>query len=189
MTRARDLASRSGLIQVIPTGVVKGASGSASVNANGTVTFTGTESIALDGCFSSSYNNYRVITEITSAVATELWFQLRSGGTTDSTSPYNAMGNFTTLTGSTSLINFTGSYMYLGPCGSYGNHSWDITGPFSASKFTGLAGVGVGPLSTTTRGGFITGNCGINKSFDGFRIYPAGGTWTGTVTVYGYNNS
>ena len=73
MSRARDLASlgdntskleQQGLVQIVPSSITKGASGSASVDSKGNVTFSGTESVRFNSVFSSSYQNYFAVYQI-----------------------------------------------------------------------------------------------------------------------------
>jgi hypothetical protein len=52
--------SVAGLTQIVPTSVAVG-SGSGSVDANGAVTFSAASSISINGCFSSTYDNYRIV--------------------------------------------------------------------------------------------------------------------------------
>jgi hypothetical protein len=54
--------SRQGLVSIVPTSVAVG-SGSASVGANGAVTFTGVSSISLNSCFTSQFNSYKIVFE------------------------------------------------------------------------------------------------------------------------------
>jgi hypothetical protein len=50
----------AGLVQIVPSSVTV-ASGSGSANGNGAVEFSGCSSISLNGIFSSSYDNYRIL--------------------------------------------------------------------------------------------------------------------------------
>ena len=82
MTRARDLASRGGLTQIIPTSITVG-SGTGSVSANGSITLTGATNISLINCFSSTYDNYKFIFSGTSATAGNV-VSYQIGGNTSS---------------------------------------------------------------------------------------------------------
>ena len=66
MTRSRqtaDWGSRAGLAKIVPSSVAVG-SGTGSANSLGTVTFSGASSVSLNGCFSSTYDNYRLMLNI-----------------------------------------------------------------------------------------------------------------------------
>ncbi len=60
MTRARDISSRGGLTQVIPTSVTVG-SGTAAVAANGQITISGASNLVVNGVFSSRFENYKMV--------------------------------------------------------------------------------------------------------------------------------
>ena len=63
MTRSRqtaDWGSRAGLAKIVPSSVAVG-SGSGSFDANGAISFTGASSISINGCFSATYDVYKVL--------------------------------------------------------------------------------------------------------------------------------
>ncbi len=203
MTRARDLASlgdnttkleQQGLVQVIPTSVTKGASGSASVDAKGNVTFSGTESISLNSVFSSTYDNYKLVCKITSsATIIDLSLRLRATTTDNSSANYWFTSSLTTA-GSTTYLFTSGTStastsFRLSPVGStyQSKHAIDILNPFSTDQTGYLADAffwsGTSDYGRTVNGGVMT----VTNSYDGFTFYPASGTITGTISVYGYN--
>ena len=65
MSRARDLASRGGLIQISPSSVST-SSGPAVLSPSGTISLTNVASISFNNVFSSTYTNYRVDVNLTS---------------------------------------------------------------------------------------------------------------------------
>ena len=52
--------NQPGMKLVVPSSVAVG-SGSGSVATQGTVTFSGASSVSINGCFSSTYDNYRIL--------------------------------------------------------------------------------------------------------------------------------
>ena len=63
MTRSRqtaDWGSRAGLAKIVPTSVAVG-SGTGSADSLGNVTFSGASSGSLNGCFTSTYDKYKIL--------------------------------------------------------------------------------------------------------------------------------
>jgi hypothetical protein len=203
MTRSRDLANlgdntskleQQGLVQVIASSVTKGASGSASVDSKGTVTFSGTESISLNEVFSSTYDNYKLVCKITSsATIVDLSLRLRASTTDNSSANYWFTSSLTTAGSTTYLFtsgtSTAGTSFRLSPVGAtyQSKHAIDILNPVSADQTGYLADAffwsGTSDYGRTVNGGVMT----VTTSYNGFTIYPASGTITGTIRVYGYN--
>lgn len=173
---------------VVPTSVTKGASGSASVNSLGRVTFSATESISLNGVFTSAYNCYQIlVTEggNSAAANTVVNFKLRASGT-DVTGGYYYGGQFTSWAGVQGAANGNGSNSVgVGFCANAWVWSVNMTimNPYT-SVTTQFHSSAAG--STYYEG--ISG-IGSASSCDGFTFYPATGTITGFVTVYGLNRA
>jgi hypothetical protein len=95
MTRSRqtaDWGSRAGLAKIVPSSVAVG-SGTGSASALGTVTFSAVSSVSLNDVFSSTYNHYRIVSDIQTSVANpELDFRYRVSGSDNSTSNYYFTG-------------------------------------------------------------------------------------------------
>lgn len=70
----------NGLILLTPTSV-SASGGSASIGANGSVSFAGTSALTINGVFNSTYSNYRVILSISSNSTPTLNIRMASGGT------------------------------------------------------------------------------------------------------------
>lgn len=177
-----------GLKNVVPTSVSVG-SGSASVNANGTVTFTGASSISLNGVFTSTYTNYKmVITSSASAHNINAFLRMRNAGTDTSGSIYyfGGVGGYTSGTvtgwsgtgtnviqwGNTAIENTTGTIDIFRP------KLTERTGfNFQSFGYTSsyLSIQGAGMLYDTV-------------SYDGATLYLSSGNFTGTITIYGYSN-
>jgi hypothetical protein len=193
MTRARDLASlgdntskleQQGMVQVIASSVTKGASGSASVDSKGNVTFSGTESISLNGVFSSTYENYRITFYSGSASSVVVNMRLRVSGSDATGSNYAWAIYKNAYTTSGSADGATGTAFVLGFTGvAATNFSYDIFQPFSTIR-TQYLGSHVTSADVWTGSG---GSHTLANSYDGFTLFPPSGTFSGTVRVYGYN--
>jgi hypothetical protein len=175
----------SGLVPLSPASVVV-ASGTASTNSLGQVTFTSASALSLNGIFTSAYKNYKVyIAAEADAGQREVRMRFRSTGTDNTTTNY-----YYAL--SIAVSNGTAVNIGAGLQGFYRLHdvhfqstiyNIDMTSPNqandTAASFTGVyAGNGV-------MGGAIFGAPTV---FDGFTIYTTAGNMTGTLHVYGYND-
>lgn len=185
----------SGMVPVIPTSVSV-ASGSASVNSAGTITFTGASSISINGVFTSAYRNYKVVYNArnTANNTQSSWLRLRGAG-----------------------ADVVTNYIYQGPDGvinSAGTNSNASTGGWNSNAmlvgyFAPTSGSGtieiMEPAVAASTGFHNTSQClnsstnafysrlvqgenSIGSSYDGFTIYPQADSITGTFTIYGYRN-
>lgn len=179
-----------GLKNVVPTSVVVG-SGSATTNANGTVTFSGASSISLNGVFTTTYQNYRVIfTPSGSSAQNTVYLRMRASGVDTSSSSYNfassAMRDSNVsfgLSGS-SIAAFWLNY-YNGPGSGQGTGTSivDIVNPknvYTTATWVSRGSDGTSAFYLTGAGTLYSGN------YDGITILPSTGTFNGTMTVYGY---
>ena len=83
------LGTLPGLVPVIPTSVaVTGAGSSATANAQGQVTFTSCATLLLNGIFTSTYTNYKIVFEGVGSANVLLNARLSVGGTPNTTANY-----------------------------------------------------------------------------------------------------
>jgi hypothetical protein len=185
------LVSAPGLRMVVPTSVAVG-SGSGSVDAIGNVTFSGASSVSLNGCFTSTYDNYKVVIYLTSSSGSNtLRFRTRVSGADLTTSTYrtlayyanSAANSFSGLESSSA-----GSYGALSYSGVQGNAiEFDIFNP-QIANYTHLRSSSTFADSTNMfhlSSGTVVNN---TTSYDGFTIYPAAANIAGTIRVYGYKD-
>ena len=182
--------SAFGLQQIVPTSIARGASGSASVNAGGAVTFTGTESISLNGVFSSAFDNYRFqlqVSAISSFPLLNVRFRDGSGDVSSALYSYrvengSSLGGAAGVTGARTqtLGLITGDTLGEAFAGSY-----DVVNPNLALK-TMMIGAG-----TVQVGNHMPSTNAFNATtqLSGFSILSSEGTITGTIRIYGYRNS
>jgi len=176
-----------GPVRLLPT-TINNSGGSASVNANGLVTFSAANSIALNGVFSSSFSVYEIVIDLTGASTdSDVIFQFRNAGTSVSTSTY-AWGRGVL---SNSALSFVGG------AGLNAATSMNIFTAFSGfpgqwAKLTiSNAGQSLSKRIAGDSGGLsrvlFTGFNSTASSFDGFIIYPATGgvNFSGKIQVNG----
>ena len=188
-----------GLNLVVPTSVTGG-----TVSANGAITASASTGLIVNGCFNSTYENYKIIYNISSGTASGFTaMQLTSNGT-----PLSASGSYNwnapwwqsnntnghdnnTNIGSTTLGAAT-QYIAVGYLANALNArgSYEVTSPF----LTSVTGVINGSCrddrgSNTATQTMFTGETAGTTSYDGFKFCNVNiGTFSGTIRIYGYNN-
>lgn len=190
-TRLTALEARklAGLVPMVPSSVDK-SGGTATANAAGTVTFSGTSSLSLNGVFTSSFTNYLLQWDFTCSADNAPNVKLRASGT-DTTNGYwagrlyhidTSVGGQNNGTNAAWGITANAVKKYFGTMNLYSpkavsqtymnQNSYFITSDASAASLAQQHGIGAF-FSTT--------------SFDGFTIFPSSGTFGGTIRVFGYN--
>jgi hypothetical protein len=165
----------------------------AVLGANGKVTFTNSASaspIDIRGIFSAGFDNYRmVLTTVNSAGGVTVGMQLAAAGTAN-TPGYDlvAMGGQNGVVNSFSTLNAANWAPFAGLQGVW---TAEIMGPFLTAQTMsqGVATVTPNPgtaptMSVSTYGALHR----ASFSADGVLLTFTGGTGTGTVRFYGWNN-
>lgn len=187
-TRLTALEARklSGLVPIVPSSITV-SGGTATVNSTGAVTLgSGITSISLNGVFTSTYNQYRIVLDLKTSVSggASTRFRFRKTGTDRTTGYY----------GSTFGTYFSGSAIQVenrsngadGWAGHYGTDEGiceiDIS-PLQNSMKYNLTHYSI-PIGAAFQGGYSTNATG---GADGFTLYPSTGSFTsGNIKVYGY---
>ena len=186
MTKARDLASGGfGLVLVKPSSVVGGTD-----NGKGTVTFSAASTVSLNGCFNSIYDNYKIVIDEIPSTTGDLTFRFRVSGSDNSTSNYERQ-----------YLAANGTGTFVGRVS--GATSWTLNGGRLANRHFYEINVS-NPALAVVKGAVtaLTSNYesasnvvysanayGFKATtiFDGFSLITSAGTFTGAVSVYGYN--
>ncbi len=182
--------AKNGLHLITPTSVAV-ASGSATINANGSVSFSDTWSISLNGVFSADYDNYRIVTWHTSnnAASSSMIFRMRASGSDNATSN-SYVSQMIYATGTSVLGSRLTSTQ--GEISRYGyvqqGFIADFYGPFIAQR-TAIRSVtiSVDPAITNPAISDVAATHNQSVSYDGFSFGTgyAPATLTGRVAVYG----
>jgi len=190
MTRSRqtaDWGSRAGLAKIVPSSVTVG-SGTGSATALGTVTFTGASSVTLNGIFSSTYDNYKIIfAELEGSTGTTLRGRLGASGTPTTAGYYYGawLVNHTAGTGTGSGSNQGSIFLNEVAAGSTNGvgQEIDFFSPYKALDTTfNYQGFCTQQLRMHVGSGEID-NATLMTDF---QIFPDSGTITGTASIYGY---
>ena len=188
MTKARDLANGGfGLVLIKPSSVVNGTD-----NGKGTVSFSAQSSVSLNGVFTSTYENYRIVlSNLNGSGSTAgVQFRLRKSGSDNSSNIYwrqdvNAAATAVNANRAQSTSWVVAAVRDQGPF----NSVFDLTSPNQASIKTGLLCLFSFNSASEIQGRFLAGTHDLASSadFDGFSLIPESGTMTGNISVYGYN--
>ena len=164
-------------------------------------TFTASNSITVDNCFSSSYNNYKIMIQWlqnTSSGGVFLKFKDSVGIVSTASYGYRAAGNFRSgasnlFAGFSNIDNLTSTGgIFIGSTGAAtrGFTSADIFSP-NLAQLKNLQGQYMGTSDGTNT--FINLQIGgwqdSNTQMVGLNIAPTAGTMTGVVTIYGYRKA
>jgi hypothetical protein len=179
--------SATGLTLISPS-TIANTSGTASIGTNGTVTFSGVSSISLNNVFSSTYKTYRIVFNSDTTQACHIQIRLRS--TTDNTTSNYFSGYwYTNLVSGATGIDVAGSAQSSMTRAGYTNDAaslvmfYDIFNPVESKK-TGISAIQSRNDAVVTN---VGGLFNLTNSFDGITFFPSGGTMSGVVSVYGYN--
>ena len=153
--------------------------------------FSGSGTPFINGCFTSSYKNYRVIMNLSTSNSTNVRIRFRFGtNTPDVASVYDRYGFFVaggTLTNSTSTGE-TSYYFVSTTAGTtdIASVAMDVFSPNAAEKT-----VVQSQSWNTNTGGLMFLNCRMNNTtqYTGIEITADAGTLTGSMRVYGYRQA
>jgi len=154
------------------------------------VTLSGT-SVNVANCFSSTYENYRLVfSNILITGAADIMFRLRSGSTTATGANYQMQS--TSVSGGTvsgiADVNVTEFRGCLSGSTYEGSSTVEIFRPFVADttiSFYTTFGQFSGTYYWRSGGGIHT----LTTSYDSLNFYTIGSSMSGTVRIYGYRNS
>jgi len=193
--------SLTGLVPIVPTSVTAGG-GTASVTTNGAITLSAvtTAGVLIDGCFTSSFDNYLIHVDVpTTSAANALIAQFRLAGAAVAGALYDSEGMYAT---GASAVPVAGqllaqtSWLISGISTVTGtSHSCELKlfGPAlaQATRATTDAVATTNPMTAALTGGSIHKRALLHRTataYDGILIAPNTGTITGTIRIYGYMN-
>lgn len=180
---------KQGLHLITPSAAVAtGTGSSATINANGSVTFSTVTALELRGVFSADYDNYQIVARWTQATAAaNTYLQMVSGTSVDSTANYTWQrieANGTTLTSSRASGQTVGGQLIGDAATTYPQGFITfVYGPYLAQPTVGRT-LGV---TSTSNASLIESawSHNVSSSFDGGKLSVLTGTASGLVCVYG----
>ena len=174
---------------------LKWAAVSSGLTLINTTTFSGASSVAVDGIFTSTYPNYFIQTNFTSATGTDQMVKLRvrAGGTAYTGGDYDTIGNRSYPGAVIGFGGFATAWELHNITASSGDHSHNtiqLLSPQTASVETKITSFGFGYTSVTytTNSIHMSGYLQNSAQYDGFIMFVTTGNIAGTVKIYGYAN-
>lgn len=182
-------ANAQGTTGIVPAGV---AGTGVSVGTNGVVTFTAATSVSVNGCFTSTYDNYQLEWVLTHSTGTQTQFRLRVSGVDDSSANYDVQvlsGTSTTAAAVQSLA--TTSWFMGSASATQENQSLTMNSPALsvATQADGVQRASQNPMTTAAALSMRQFQHRSLSGFDGFTLIAAAGTISGTLRIYGMNNN
>jgi hypothetical protein len=156
-------------------------------------TFSTAATVSVNNCFSSTYDNYRLIVSVPTVSAADMnvTLRLRVGGVDNSTASSYVIQKLsaqsTSVAGSVTTSDqptlMASSSTYPTATSAF----MDVLGPFQATPtlFTGNYSQSLSSVALYT--GTHTLRHNQSTSYDGFSLITSTGTMTGVLYVYGYN--
>ena len=182
------MAHRGGHL-IMPTSVTATGTGySATISANGSVSFSACDTLSLNGVFSADYDNYTIVARHDGTTTATVRMRLRSSGTDTAGTGYTVQ-TLEAYGSTVSAARYTAQSLFIfGPVANTerGGHIINVYGPFLAQP-TSARCVSTGPWSAAFPGYMIdSANAHSGStSFDGCTLMLSGGAFTGRVAVYG----
>jgi hypothetical protein len=177
---APTAAAGTNTTQLATTAFVQAAGGLTLITAE---SFSAVSAVNINGCFTSTYQSYRVIARFTNSTTGVLGYRLRASGT-DATANYEGV-------------------LLIGLAGSSASNAWDtsrvdfdnntsgsnliaseIDSPQLATRTMFLNTL----VRTNTVVGVHNGSHTASTSYDGLTLFTGAGTITGSIRIYGYRN-
>ena len=179
----------AGLDLITPTSIAY--SGGTASASGGQVTFNSVTSVSLNGIFSSSYQNYRIMI-VLSGASTYMGIALRTRASgADNGSDYYVQYHYASGTTNTASRSAT-TYASVGYTGTSSLSVTDIANPNVAAP-TKFIAISNGSDSTDVSPFFYNFASIQNNSsiFDGITLLglTGGATFSGIIRAYGYKNS
>jgi hypothetical protein len=181
-------ASASGMDLITPTSVA----GSGVTLSGGQVSFSASTTISLNGCFSSAYDVYKIVTtHAASSNGQVIHARLRLAGTDNSGATSYIRESIRGVGASVTATNVVSSQWDTIGATDTGAASitMDVFGP-ALAKMTNVIGTFTG-YGNTTSDYTVTygGRHDQTIAYDGISFIVASGNITGTLRVYGLRNS
>jgi hypothetical protein len=161
-----------------------------------TESFSAVSSVSLNNVFTSDYENYTINIKYSGSATGNSQMRLRVGGSDHTSSNYSHAVARALSSGTVGSVqagenqSSWGSIQEIALAGLICVGNYHIGLPFTSDKTSMIGQYGI-PNTSTSRAQIRNGHWFSDSaaSYDGFTFFPASGTITGTIRVYGYANS
>ena len=155
-----------------------------------TQSFSAASTVSVNNCFTSTYENYRIMFSNVSANTGSpgLFFRFRVSGSDDSSSVYSSQ--YTSISGTT-VSTSRGLLSYANVGDAYTDPmcmTMDIFNPYLIRQTMVVSNNAINVTSGTVSIRYSNFLFSSTTIFDGFTFYPQSNTISGTIRVYGYKN-
>ena len=171
---------------------VAGALTGAGMDLVNKTDFSAVSSVSLNNVFSSTYDWYKIVAEMSFSTASTALLRYRTAGADNSSASYNTqrvVGYSTSSVISSRQLSGTSIIFSDGATGVVSPVWFDVYSPFRSSITNGLSMYSFSPSSATPEISVWGSAFAGTTSFDGFSLIAFSGTISGTIRVYGYRNS
>ena len=160
-----------------------------------TTTFSAVSSVSFaNNTFTSNYDNYRILFNISSASAVStITFRMRASGTDNTSSVYSYSGWQATAG---SLANDSATSQSSAKLCEQANYytnfvytSWDLFAPYKAEPTKYTSTTFGGSTGGAYEGYGLAGVHDVNTAYDSATIISSTGTISGVYSTYGYNKA
>jgi len=179
-----------GLVRMIPSSVtVTGAGSSASVDAEGRITYETAATVSVNDCFVADYTNYKILVDFDiSAADADNEIRWRVAGTDNTTASSYTVQNVTatSTTVSGARASSSAARIAAGSANTATNFvSMEVSRVYLAdtTNYTSLSSASLS--SAYYRHAIGTHN--QNTGYDGFTFTVTTGSMTGKISVFGYS--
>jgi hypothetical protein len=169
-----------GSVLMTPSGVVNGTL------SGGEVSFSAAATLSVNGCFNSTYDSYRIVTQLAQTVDTTISLRMRVSGSDASGANYDTQLSIMSGTGITNARTLSATSGYIGYASTDHFSTIDMHSPALAAITYYFSNVVYGPGISTV---LVAGRHTPTTAYDGFTIIPGSGTITGKLRVYGLKKS
>jgi hypothetical protein len=177
-------AAAPGMVLMNPTSIAYSGT-SATLGANGQVTFSAVTSLSLNGVFTADFDNYVVSAWSDASVGSQVYFRMRVSGTDNSTANSYVRQQIAANDTSVSAVRITGDAgaVFVVAGTQIAGTSFSIYGPYLAQP-TATRATSVWDFSSAR---FNDQACTHNQStsYDGITFFVDNGNITGALQVYG----
>ena len=152
-----------------------------------TTSFSAQSAVNVNDVFTSAFDAYLVVVEATASSGSQnLSARLRASGTDATGSNYVRQGFRASGGANTAAFGDTNTSFICGETSATYRNRWELTFNQPATAIaTTLQARGSNPFYVNIAALIHD----VATAYDGFSIFPGGGTLTGTVRTYGYRNS
>jgi hypothetical protein len=152
-----------------------------------TESFSAVSSVSLNGVFTSTYENYLLVVRASASAAGDIDARLRLSGTDASTNYNRQFGSFNATTVAAARETSQTFARFIAGHSGTATAVVQVFSPAEAKSTVFQSHTGGNP--STPLQALAWGSHTTATAYDGITFFPASGTITGTIRVYGYANS